>query len=465
MKKISFLSLFVMLLTLGFSSCSSITGENELTNYIPANAPMVMKLDCKKLFEAADVKVDGDKVELPAYMKDMFKGENAEMLAKINSKIDLENVYAVKCDGDYFFLLAGCKDYPGLTAMLEDEKLVKSAQDEYEIYGFGDDSALGIYKEKYVYLMSGCGKVDDFKTLVETIRKNPLAKYDALADAVSTADAVSFVMNYEAYFNALPSRERALIGGTPEYIKGKFMGANINFDGNKMLFDGGMGNIDGSPFKPMATMDDINIALLAYVPENYNIIVAAGKPNLNDPDYYDQLAKNMGRAGGFIADLIPYLKSVDGSSLAAFRVSPEIMGGFNPEYFDVMLMAHMPMEKIREAISNLMTFGGMHGLPSVEVSEDMYMINLPGISVYFGAADGYLVISTQPVSATHNSELTKYFVNKKSAAVVDGNCLKGMLPFYPFAVMQSNDGAEFKADVTLEGTSEKFIPALMQLMK
>ena len=66
MKKISFLVLFVTLLTLGFSSCSSITGEDELTGYIPGDAAMVMKLDCKKLFEASDVKVDGDKVDLPS---------------------------------------------------------------------------------------------------------------------------------------------------------------------------------------------------------------------------------------------------------------------------------------------------------------------------------------------------------------------------------------------------------------
>ncbi|MDE6581498.1 MAG: hypothetical protein K2K47_03105, partial [Duncaniella sp.] len=355
MKKFSFLSLLVILLTIGFSSCSSITGEDELTNYLPADAPLVMKLDCNKLFEAADVKIDGDKVELPAYMNDMFKGDNAAMLAKINSKIDLEKVYAAKCEGESFFMLVRCTDYKGLCAMLDEEDMTKSSEGDYVVYEMGNRSALGIYKEKFVYLLPEYKAINDFKTLVENIRKNPLAKYDALADAVSTSDAVSFAMNYEAYFNALPARELALIGGVPDYVKGKYMGANINFDGNKMLFDGGMGNIDGSPFKPMATIDDINIALLSYVPEDFNIIVAAGKPNLTDPDYYDQLAKNMGQASGLMAGLIPYFKAVDGSTMAAFRVSPEIAAGFKPEYFDVMLMAHMPMEKIREAVSNLMT--------------------------------------------------------------------------------------------------------------
>lgn len=465
MKKILILSLLVMLLSLGFSSCSSITGEDELANFIPGDAPMVMKLDCKKLFEAADVKIDGDKVELPSYMENIFKGDDAEMIAKINSKIDLEKVYAVLYSSNEAFLLARTIDYDGLCGMLDADDMVKSSQGDYEVYSLDEASTLGIYKKKYVYIMHERDALADFKALVEKIRKNPLAKNDVLADAVSTSDAISCVMNYEEYFNALPKQTLALTGGVPEYIKGKFIAMNINFEGNKMLLDGGMGNIDGVPFKPIATMDNLNVAMLAYVPENFNIIVAAGKPTLNDPDYYDQIVRNSGQMGAIISVLRPYIESVDGSSLLALRVAPELMGGFNPEYFDCMLMVHMPMEKIRQAISNLMEISGMYGMPSAEVGEDMYMISYEGINIYYGATDGYLVISTVPVSATNSSELTKYFVNKESAIVVDGSCLKDMLPFYPFAVMQSNGSSNFKADVTLEGTSDKFIPALMQLAK
>ena len=240
---------------------------------------------------------------------------------------------------------------------------------------------------------------------------------------------------------------------------------NINFEDNKMLLDGGMGNVDGSPFKPAATLDDVNVAMLAYVPDNFNCIIAAGKPTLTDTDYFDRISKNAGQLGGLVSMVRPYLESVDGSSLLALRLSPELLEGFSPEYFDGMIMMHMPMEKIREAVSNLMGFAGMYGVPVAEVGEEMYMISYAGLNLYFGAADGYLVISTVPVSATNNSELTKYFVSKESALVVDGSCLKGRLPFYPFAVIQSNGGAEFKANITLEETSDKFIPALMQLVK
>ncbi|MBD5343896.1 MAG: DUF4836 family protein [Bacteroides sp.] len=467
MKKISFLVLFVTLLTLGFSSCSSITGEDELTGYIPGDAAMVMKLDCKKLFEASDVKVDGDKVELPSFMKKWFNNDEVETLSKLNNKLELDKVFmAINGEKD-FIILVRTNDFDGLCKMLEeDNDPVKKSQDDYTVYT-SDNFTVAVYKQKYVFVKNSALTIADFKTLVEKIKKNPLSKYPALAQAVSTDDAITFAVNYEQYMALLPLYGTGAIVPASDYIKGKFMAGNINFVGNKALFDGELGNIDGSPVKPVASMDDINIALLSYVPEDYNIVFAAGKVTMTDNDYYDNLVKySLPQLQGFVSMMRPYLESIDGSSMMAFRIDPALATlGFNPEYFDAILMIHMPMEKIREAVSNLMTAAGMYGLPAAEISRDMYAVTYGGITIYFGASDGYLAISTQPVSATHSPEFAKYFVNRKSAAVIDGSCLKGLLPFSPFAVMQSDGATEFKAEVTLEDTTDKFIPALMQLAR
>lgn len=461
MKKISILSLLVMMLTLGLSSCSSFIGEDELTKYLPGDAMMVMKLDGKKLMEATDIKVDHDKVVLPDYLKKYCQGDEAEMLTKIYGMIDVDKIFIAMMGHQDMYCLARVTDYPGLCEMLEAECMTKESQGDYDVYDT-NGSVVGIYKKKYVYLMHVSEAMNDFKALVENVAKNPLSKNTAMAEAVSTDDAITMAINYEAYVKAMPVAGVSM----PDYIKGKYMAMNMNFEGNKLLMDAGMGNMDGSPIKPIATVDDINIALLGYVPENFNVIIASGKPTINDPDYYEQLQNNMPREfAGVMNMIIPYLKSVDGSSLFALRLSPEIAAGFNPEYFDVLLMTHMPMDKIQEVVSSLMTTTGMYGMPSKELGDGMYAISFEGIDIYYGATDGYFAISTVPVSATHSSELTKYFVNKQTAGVVDGSCLQGILPFYPFAVMQSNGGTDVKSEVTLEGTTEKFLPAVLQLMK
>ncbi len=466
MKKIFLFSLLSVLL-MGFSACTSVTDENSLSDCIPGDYSLYFKIDGTKMFDATDIKVDGDKVELPAYLQNVITPDQARVIGFVNKNVELDNVIV---GGNYgakpeMLALVKISDYDGFIKVLGDQDInVVSEKDDIEILSDGTDAFGAVYKKKYAYFFTEKDGEKFMAGVIERVRKNPLSKYEGLAQAIDGDNAMDMVLNFDEYLKTLSGSERAMLGTGGDKMKGRGFKGNFNFEANKMLMNCSMINIDGSEVEKMADVDDINIALLGYVPENFNVVFAGGKPTPSDPKAYDNaLASCTPQVRPFLQMILPYIQSIDGSTMVALRLQfPELLNGFNPAYVDGIFMTHMPMDKIQEATANITSVISMYGMKPVAAGDGLYSVDLQGINLYFGAADGYFVVSTVPVSATHSSDLTKYFVNRKSAGVFDGACLKGILPFAPFAVMQSENGTEVKSEVTLDGTTEKFIPAVVQ---
>ena len=187
---------------------------------------------------------------------------------------------------------------------------------------------------------------------------------------------------------------------------------------NSFVIDWEMMKSTGLTVKPKG-MQNINPALLAYVPENFNVTLAFGLTREFD---WEPLRKVVMMAGGFqtaafMSVVNPYLESIDGTVLmAAAPSSPELMKDGDVSDWDFIVMVHMPQDKINSLMSMISSMMSTAGMTPTVTADGLMAIPQYGKTMYIGNVDGYLGISTIGFDNTRNNSLAPTFVNKDMAA-------------------------------------------------
>lgn len=161
---------------------------------------------------------------------------------------------------------------------------------------------------------------------------------------------------------------------------------------------------------------------LRYTGPEMTIVAAAGlRPEFTSSVDWNAVAtavENMtGLGASPLTMLAPLMADVDGTvALAMGPVSEEAWEEPSLATWHIMLMAHMPMEKIRSALDTFSGYFALGGLkPTTDARTGMMTVPFYGSTLRLGPVDGYLAISNTPLEPVEQNSLTPVFNGKQGA--------------------------------------------------
>lgn len=448
------------------TSCTS--DSDKVLEKIPADVMMVMKADVVKGFEEAGFKFTSDAVETPEYLKSTRLNPDQEMLdgmAKLHKGLDMKNLYFFTSDQKEFAAVAEITDRAALQSFFDEEKMDKKEEDGMEIY------ERFVVDGNTLWMVDGPNPVSVVKGIKDRAAKDPIAKYTAVTEKLAGDGLVTFAYNYNKAFEVSKTRVGAKDLELPEELAGAWGVGRMFTKNNSLVIEGGMMKADGGNIE-LPGIGEINSSVLNYVPEGYNLVMAMGKP---DAGYTEKSLEGMKTALSsnftavtIISALEPYLKSVDGSCiLAAGALSDSFYSSPDFNNWGALLMVHMPQDKINEAVTSIENQLMAMGLtPDLTGREGLKKLNFQGRDFYYGSVDGYFTISTAEPNNDNSNSLNKYVTGHTFGAVCQVpmlNSINPMLPEWaPMIFITSEGAANMKSQITLEGTSEDFVKAILK---
>lgn len=451
------------------TSCSK---RGEILDTIPADVTMVATVNADKLCSAMGVtlKADGT-AEIAAPVQGVI-GSQAKVLdelaaLKAEGVVDIENI-VVAIDGD---------NVTYVTTLVSDmDKVVEKTQDYvgwnegsngYKI-GRGGSATL-LAKNGQIWAVSGArDAIKAVEGMVKGAKEMSVGSLDGVAEALARDNManVAVAAGFATLTTSGKSNTEIAVQDKEWNIASLQEGAD-----NSLVLDWEMMQSTGRTVKPKG-MQNINPALLAYVPGNFNVAFAAGLTGEFD---WEPLRKLVMLAGGFqtaafMSVVNPYLESIDGTVLmAAAPSSPELLTGGDASDWDFIVMAHMPQDKINSLtamIRNMMSTAGM--TPSV-TENGLLAVPQYGKTMYIGNVDGYLGISTVGFDNTRNNPLAPTFVNKDMAASLTLEPLSAYMPVATgdagLVLTASMDNGKGSFKVKATGTQSPLLVFLMSALR
>lgn len=411
---------FAILTALIVGLTTSCSKRGEILDTIPADVTMVATLNVDKLCSAAGVtlKSDGSVDVLPA-MHGVVTGDIREMLENISQlkadgAADVENIVAA-VDGDgVTYLTFAVSDMDRLTAALGDNVQWSDASDGYRAARLGDTMLL--CKDSQMWAVIGAkDALKSVKAMLKSAGEMSVSDLNGIAEALNR-DNMANVAVASGFAALTTSRKPNTV--IPAQDKEWAVGELLEGADNSLVFNCAIMQSTGRTIAPKG-MQRINPALLAYVPENFNTVFAAGLTPEFDWQPLTQLAMLAGgfQTAAFLSVVTPYLESVNGSVLiAAAPASPETFAEGDFSEWDFIVMAHMPQDKINSLTSMIRNMMSTAGMTPTVTPEGLLAVPQYGKTLYIGNVDGYLGISTIGFDNTRNNSLAPTFVNKEMAA-------------------------------------------------
>lgn len=411
---------FAILTALIVGLTTSCSKRGEILDTIPADVTMVATLNVDKLCSAAGVTLKGDgSIEVLPAMQGVVSGDIREILENISKlkadgAADVENIVAA-VDGDgVTYLTFAVSDMEKLTSAFGDNLKWTDGANGYRTARM--DNTMLLQKGDQVWAVFGAkDAVKSVESMLKSAGEMSVSDLNGIAEALGRDNMANVAV--ASGFTALTTSKKPNTE-IPAQDKEWAVGALLEGADNSLVFNCEMMQSTGRTLSPKG-MQRINPALLAYVPENFNTVFAAGLTPEFDWQPITQLAMVAGgfQTAAFLSVVTPYLESIDGSVLiAAAPDEAETFAEGDFTEWDFIVMAHMPQDKINgltSMIRNMMSTAGM--TPSV-TPEGLIAVPQYGKTLYIGNVDGYLGISTIGFDNTRNNSLAPTFVNKEMAA-------------------------------------------------
>lgn len=464
------LSITVLLSLIIGSSCSR---QEQIFDSLPADITSVITVDLNKLCEAADIKLTADgEAEIPEAAAEQLQPlmEDIDLLAYLKAEniIDIEHVVAIMDYDNTTYAILQVKDSKRLTESGEGESLWSDGPKGYKTSH--NNGGMYLLKDNLLWFVKDTrNPIKNIESLKERAKEIPLSRLDGVVEALERDNIANIVVRAGAFSGS--NSDKAL-AADQLYAEEWHVGSLIKGATSNIISAGyEMINSNGVRIAPKG-MQNINPALLAYVPSDFNVVLAAGLTKDFD---WTPLRKLIMLTGDFqtaaaMSTVSPYLESIDGTVLIAARYG-NVTDGANPYEMDgtpdFILLAHMPQSKINgllQMMREMMANAGM----SPKMSPEGYMI-IPqyGKTLYIGNVDGYLGISTIGFDNTLNNSLAPVFVNKDFAASVtlQPSSLFGGEETQPSSLTLSATMDNGSGDVKLqaEGLSTSIITYLISL--
>lgn len=408
--------MFAILTAVFVGLASSCSKRAEILDNIPADVNLVATVNVDKLCSAVGVTLKGDgSAEVCVPMQGVVRG-NMKMLdalagMKAEGVADIDNIVVAVDKENVTYAILSVSDIERFDTATSEYLDWNEASNGYRSARLGSASLLA--KDGLVWFVTGArDAVKSVDELKKRAREMSVAQLDGIAEVLGRDNMVNV-----AVASGLASMDKSDAGIDAQDKEWSVAALKEGAD-NSLVIDWEMMKSTGLTVKPKG-MQNINPALLAYVPENFNVTLAFGLTREFD---WEPLRKVVMMAGGFqtaafMSVVNPYLESIDGTVLmAAAPSSPELMKDGDVSDWDFIVMVHMPQDKINSLMSMISSMMSTAGMTPTVTADGLMAIPQYGKTMYIGNVDGYLGISTIGFDNTCNNSLAPTFVNKDMAA-------------------------------------------------
>lgn len=408
--------MFAILTAVFVGLASSCSKRAEILDNIPADVNLVATVNVDKLCSAVGVTLKGDgTAEVCVPMQGVVRG-NMKMLdalagMKAEGVADIDNIVVAVDKENITYAILSVSDIERFDTTTSEYLDWNEASNGYRSARLGSASLL--VKDGLVWFVTGArDAVKSVDELKKRAREMSVAQLDGIAEVLGRDNMVNV-----AVASGLASMDKSDAGIDAQDKEWSVAALKEGAD-NSFVIDWEMMKSTGLTVKPKG-MQNINPALLAYVPENFNVTLAFGLTREFD---WEPLRKVVMMAGGFqtaafMSVVNPYLESIDGTVLmAAAPSSPELMKDGDVSDWDFIVMVHMPQDKINSLMSMISSMMSTAGMTPTVTADGLMAIPQYGKTMYIGNVDGYLGISTIGFDNTRNNSLAPTFVNKDMAA-------------------------------------------------
>lgn len=417
LRHLSLSGLIALVMGLASVSCSR---QGELLDTVPADVSAVATVDFKKLCESSGITFTSEGIKADDEINSGLRGDLREMLDRM-ARLDSEGVadfsrvaVAVDSDGAKYVTFA-ISDYGKLKEQMGDWIEWQPDADGYHVAGLGDGCVLLCTSSQAWVLDDVRGSATKaLEGLLKRAGEMPVTKLDGVMQALGRDNIANIAVASGFVSFATDKKPDTEIPAQDK--EWNVASLNTGAD-NSLVAEWETMQSTGRTVK-VKGMQNINPALLAYVPEDYPITFAAGiTPEFNWKPL-EQLALTVGgfQAGAFMAVVNPFLESINGSVLIAAKpLSEYALAEGDPSDWDFIVLAHMPQDKINRLMTMIATMMSTAGVtPSVN-KDGMMVVPQYGKNLYIGNVDGYLGISTKEFDNSRNNSLAPTFVNKNLA--------------------------------------------------
>lgn len=451
------------------SSCSK---RGEILDTIPADVTMVATVNVDKLCSSMGVTLKGDgKAEVAAPMQRVL-GSQTEVLdelaaLKADGVVDIENV-VVAMDGDNVtYVTTFVNDMDKVVEKTQDYVGWNEGSDGYKI-GRGGSATL-LAKDGQIWAVTGArDAIKAVEGMVKGAKELSVGSLDGVAEALARDNMANVAVS--AGIASLTTGGKSNTEVRAQDKEWNIASLQTGAD-NSLVLDWEMMQSGGQTVKPKG-LQNINPALLAYVPENFNVTFAVGLTGEFD---WEPLRKLVMLAGGFqtaafMSVVNPYLESIDGTVLmAAAPSSPELLADGDASDWDFIVMAHMPQDKINSLTGMIRNMMATAGMAPTMTADGLMAIPQYGKTMYIGNVDGYLGISTVGFDNTRNNSLAPTFVNKDMAASLSLVPYSVYVPGAPdgsgLVLTASMDNGKGSVKLKATGTEYPLLVFLMTAMR
>lgn len=388
------LSTAAMALIMG--SCSE---SGKLTENIPSDISMAMKLNLQQAVENAGCTVDNGRIVLSDELTEAISKEDPAAAMVANQFL----AYTEGLDlSEAVFFMRSKREAVAMASMTDKDKVTGTlntffgkpeSKDGFDCYDVkGGTMAV---KGDIIYLS------DDLATIskaIEDAKKESLSSKPGLEQFLSADNAFAIVLS--AKEADLPSayRDYWICGSL------KFEGPEIS--GELCLMDtDGRRNAFGEAF------GELSSDFLRYVPENTQLIAAVGpvkEPALKQ--VIESAARQMGDRGKYLTDL-------DGTASVAFHFSDSLTGAngiqavnklfysndFDWSLIDMIAMLHYPKATAEALTADIKDSFMLQGQTPEATADGLYTFTFDSLRGFFGTVGDYFAIANYPIKQGGNS--------------------------------------------------------------
>ncbi len=449
------------------SSCKS--ESSEILDKIPADMTMTMKFDAKFWVEQSGITFSTDGIELPDYLKSSFEDVAPDKLAKLaefEKVVDLTNTYVIgSVTNKSFFIVAPVTDSSKLDKFIEENNDVC---EDYKDFKLVDDKVILSGDLLWIANSGNLKKDADYLAdMYAAAAKAPLSKVKAASEALAADYPLTMAMNYGSYSDAIGKISSVKI---PEMFKNVWVTGYVKTEGSAVTANYGMVNSDGSPLD-VPQVDEIDASVLNYVPADFNLVAAAGKPA---EEAIDSMMKSLAMIPdiqSFLPIAEAYLKAVDGTTLIAAGADyPSFYANPGFDNWNALVMIHMEQTTLNLSVAQIIQLANGAGLGEVkEVKDGLYSINADGRTFYVGNVDGYLTLSTILPSDNNSNPLAKYLIGHQHGLALSVPKLNEVLSpkfAYPMLfTLQSEPETRVKMEFKFEDSTDNFVTTLLKMVQ
>ena len=466
LKRLSLPMLAVVLLGVLAVSCSK---ERKLLDAIPSTVEQAGVIRLKTALEQAGCKYENGQAVYPSGI------EATERLAAIVEAVGKLDEAGI-CNPDETAWTVGDKQMLVMTMLVSDKAKFKDVtagtiewSDETGDYSCGVAGGMSVLLDsKQVWFVdaSPSDAVGIVESMSKDAEKSSLASMTGIAQLLESDNLLNVVVRQDFAADAKKKKDKKEAKGENPDLETTWATFTSNVKDNKLVGSSSFIKADGKPvaFKGLKEM---NPAVLAYVPESFNVAFGLGV----SPEFdWSIVTKAVGAVGGFqtqamLSVITPYLQSIDGTIfLAAGPANSEAYTDLDPGNWHFVMMVSLPQKKINDIMGMVRSSLFMAGVSPKEYKDGVMIVPQYGMNLYMGNVDGYLAVSNMPFEPNRQNGLAPVFNGKNGALYVDLPTLKEfgyMLPDFGVKLSVQVNSDNSTMELGLNGSDRPILEAIL----